>query len=62
MAAQGPWGGPTYSYRNARIECCPGAHVCGLFMPGHPRTAKACSLIRNRISNVAMQNSSMDIK
>jgi hypothetical protein len=36
MAAQGPWGGSTYSYRNARIECCPGAHVCGLFMPEHP--------------------------
>jgi len=36
MAAPGPWGGPTYSYREARIECCPGEHVCGLFMPGHP--------------------------
>jgi hypothetical protein len=36
VAAQGPRGGPTYSYREARIECCPGAHVCGLFMPGHP--------------------------
>jgi hypothetical protein len=35
-AAQGPWGGPTYSYRGARIECYPGGHVCGLFMPDHP--------------------------
>ena len=36
MAAQRPWGGPTYSYREARVECCPGGHVCGLFMPEHP--------------------------
>ena len=35
-AAQGPWGGPTYSYRGARIECMAGGHVCGLFMPQHP--------------------------
>jgi hypothetical protein len=35
-ATQGPWGGPTYSYRGARIECYPGRHVCGLFMPEHP--------------------------
>jgi hypothetical protein len=35
--AQGPWGGPTYAYRGARIECAPGGHVCGLFMPEHPR-------------------------
>ena len=35
-AAAGPWGGPTYSYRGARIECLPGAHVCGLFMEGAP--------------------------
>jgi hypothetical protein len=35
-AAQGPWGGPTYSYRGARIECLPGGHVCALFMPEHP--------------------------
>ncbi|HEY0418631.1 MAG TPA: hypothetical protein VGC80_03845 [Acetobacteraceae bacterium] len=34
--AQGPWDGPTYSYRSARIECAPGGHVCGLFMPEHP--------------------------
>jgi hypothetical protein len=36
IAAQGPWGGPTYSYRGARIKCIPGSHVCGLFMPAHP--------------------------
>jgi hypothetical protein len=34
--AKGPWGGPTYSYRGARIECYPGGHACGLFMEGHP--------------------------
>jgi hypothetical protein len=34
--AEGPWGGPTYSYRGARIECLKGGHVCGLFMDGHP--------------------------
>jgi hypothetical protein len=34
--AQGPWDGPTYSYRGARIECAPGGDVCGLFMPEHP--------------------------
>jgi hypothetical protein len=34
--AQGPWGGPSYTYRGARIECAPGGHVCGLFMPEHP--------------------------
>jgi hypothetical protein len=31
-ATVGPWGGPTYSYRGARIECMKGGHVCGLFM------------------------------
>ena len=35
-AAEGPWGGPTYSYRGARIECGKGSHVCGLFLEGHP--------------------------
>ena len=30
--AQGPWGGPSYSYRGACIECALG----GLFMPEHP--------------------------
>jgi hypothetical protein len=35
-ATAGPWGGPTYSYRGARIECLPGGHVCDLFMEGHP--------------------------
>ena len=35
-AAEGAWGGPTYSYCSARIECAPGGHVCGLFMPEHP--------------------------
>jgi hypothetical protein len=35
-AAEGPWGGPTYAYRGARIECHKGAHVCGLFLEGHP--------------------------
>ena len=35
-SAQGLWGGPSYAYRGARIECAPGGHVCGLFMPEHP--------------------------
>jgi hypothetical protein len=35
-AAEGPWGGPTYRYRGARIECMKGSHVCGLVMEGHP--------------------------
>ncbi len=34
--AKGPWGGPTYSFRGTRIECCPGGYVCGLFLKGHP--------------------------
>jgi hypothetical protein len=36
VAATGPSGGPTYSYRGARIECAPGGHVCGLTMRDHP--------------------------
>ena len=35
-AAQGPWGGPVYSYRGAEIRCLKGGHVCGLFMDDHP--------------------------
>jgi hypothetical protein len=35
-AVVGPWGGPTYSYRGARIECSKGEYVGGLFMAGHP--------------------------
>lgn len=35
-AAAGPWGGPTYSYRGARIECGKGGYVCSLFLEGHP--------------------------
>ena len=35
-SAQGLWGGPSYAYRGARIECAPGGHVCGLLMPEHP--------------------------
>jgi hypothetical protein len=35
-AQRGPWGGSTYAYRGARIECLPGNHVCGLFMAEHP--------------------------
>lgn len=35
-AANGPWGGPAYIYRDARIQCLPGGHVCGLAMEGHP--------------------------
>ena len=35
-SAAGPWGGPTYSYRGARIKCLKGAHVCALFTEEHP--------------------------
>ena len=35
-AAQGPWGGPVYSYRGAEIRCLKGGHVCALLMEGHP--------------------------
>ncbi len=35
-AAEGPWGGPTYTYRGAEIRCAKGGHVCGLLMVGHP--------------------------
>jgi hypothetical protein len=35
-AQAGPWGGPTFAYRGARIECMAGAHVCGLFLAEHP--------------------------
>jgi hypothetical protein len=35
-AVAGPWGGPTYGYRGARIDCSKGEHVCGLFLAGHP--------------------------
>ena len=31
----GSVGGPSYSYRGARIEYAPGGHVCGVFMPEH---------------------------
>lgn len=39
-AAVGPWGGPSYTYRGARIECLPGGHVCGFTMDGHPLSGK----------------------
>jgi hypothetical protein len=39
-AVTGPWGGPTYRYRGARIECCPGVYVCGFFLDGHPLTGQ----------------------
>lgn len=35
-AKPGPWGGSTFAYRGARIECLPGDHVCGMFLDGHP--------------------------
>ncbi len=34
--AAGPWGGPTYRHRGARIECMADGRVCGLFLDGHP--------------------------
>jgi hypothetical protein len=36
VSAEGPWGGPTYSYRAAHIQCSKGGFVCSLFMNGHP--------------------------
>jgi hypothetical protein len=39
-ASKGPWDGPTYAYRGARLECMKGGHVCGLFMPDHPLDGK----------------------
>jgi hypothetical protein len=36
LAAEGPWGGPTYRYRGARIEYMKGSHVRGPVMEGHP--------------------------
>ena len=36
VTAEGPWGGPVYSYRGAEIRCAKGGHVCGLLMEGHP--------------------------
>ncbi|WP_043367484.1 hypothetical protein [Belnapia sp. F-4-1] len=35
-AAEGPLGGPSYSYRGAVIECQKGGHVCRLVMLEHP--------------------------
>lgn len=35
LSDTGPWGGPSYRYRDAEIWCLPGAHVCGLVMPKH---------------------------
>ena len=36
VTAEGPWGGPVYSYRGAEIRCNKGGHVCPLLMEGHP--------------------------
>ena len=36
VAAEGPWGGPVYSYRGSEIRCNKGGHVCALLMEGHP--------------------------
>lgn len=36
LAAAGPWDGPSYRFRSAEIHCCPGGHVCGLVLAGHP--------------------------
>lgn len=35
-AQRSPWGGSTFTYRGARIECVPGNQVCGLLMASHP--------------------------
>lgn len=39
-AAAGSWGGPSYRYRGATIECLPGGHVCGFVMDGHPLSGR----------------------
>jgi hypothetical protein len=45
LAAEGRWGGPSYDYRGARIECAKGAHVCGLFLDGHPLTGHSFGVV-----------------
>ncbi|WP_157033523.1 hypothetical protein [Belnapia moabensis] len=35
-AADGPRGGPSYTYRGAVIDCLKGGYVCRLRMDGHP--------------------------
>ena len=34
--SNGPWGGPTYGHKAARIGWAPGGHICGLSMEAHP--------------------------
>ena len=36
ISAEGPWGGPVYTYRGAEIRCLKGGHVCALLVEGHP--------------------------
>ncbi len=37
-AIEGPFGGPSYAYRGAVIDCLKGGHVCRLTLNGHPLT------------------------
>jgi hypothetical protein len=37
-AFEGPFGGPSYTYRGAVIDCLKGGHVCRLTLDGHPLT------------------------
>ena len=36
IVADGPLGGPSYGYRDARIDCLKGGFVCRLMQAGHP--------------------------
>jgi hypothetical protein len=44
-AETGPWGGPSYRYRGARIECMQVAHVCGLCMEDHPLDGRSFGVL-----------------
>lgn len=45
LTAEGPWGGPSYRYRDAEIRCLKGGHVCGLFLEGHPLHGKSFGVV-----------------
>ncbi|MBK1661851.1 hypothetical protein [Paracraurococcus ruber] len=36
VAAEGRWGGPSYRYRGAEIDCLPGGNVCAFRLASHP--------------------------
>jgi hypothetical protein len=44
-AAHGPLGGPSYTYRNAGIDCLKGGHVCLLRMASHPLDGRSFGVV-----------------